>query len=259
MEKCYTVGEIVNCLYLDRSEGYKHRNWTRFHRDLKLNNLEGEFKAFKVKDLKSRGRYLDFKDALVKDSKISHGSLRDIVRKHGILGDNCEQCGLGSWWNGKKLVLQVDHVDGNNKNNELSNLRYLCPTCHSQTITFCRGLKNYGRFKKPCKQCGNLIKPSSNLCRACRATTRGKHKINLLSLEDLKALLQEYAMMEICKFFSCAYLSFDKLLIEKNLDRIPYGDWTSIRRHRPMDLTLIKSILKKYNITSSMKELSTDV
>jgi 5-methylcytosine-specific restriction endonuclease McrA len=34
------------------------------------------------------------------------------------------------------MVLHVDHVDGNSDNHVPSNLRFLCPNCHSQTDTY---------------------------------------------------------------------------------------------------------------------------
>jgi len=57
-----------------------------------------------------------------------------IKEKNGIL--ECQECGVGEIWNNKKLVLQLDHKDGNPKNNFIDNLRILCPNCHSQTHTF---------------------------------------------------------------------------------------------------------------------------
>ncbi|MGX1757593.1 HNH endonuclease signature motif containing protein [Streptomyces lydicus] len=48
----------------------------------------------------------------------------------------CAECGLGDTWQGKRLVLEVDHINGDRLDNRLENLRYLCPSCHSQTKTF---------------------------------------------------------------------------------------------------------------------------
>lgn len=47
----------------------------------------------------------------------------------------CEKCGI-SEWNGKELVFQIHHIDGNHINHKKENLQLLCPNCHSQTETF---------------------------------------------------------------------------------------------------------------------------
>ena len=59
--------------------------------------------------------------------------------------NECSECGIRNLWNNKKLVLQIDHIDGNTRNNLLENLRYLCPNCHTQTETW--GVLN-ARFMK---------------------------------------------------------------------------------------------------------------
>lgn len=54
----------------------------------------------------------------------------------GVLTEVCEKCGQGTTWQGKPLMLQLDHRDGNCHNNAVTNLRLLCPNCHTQTPTY---------------------------------------------------------------------------------------------------------------------------
>lgn len=43
----------------------------------------------------------------------------------------CNNCGIDSW-NGKPLVLEIDHIDEQYWNNTKENLQFLCPNCHAQ-------------------------------------------------------------------------------------------------------------------------------
>lgn len=50
----------------------------------------------------------------------------------------CDDCGNEGEWRGVVMTLQIDHVDGDWRNNRRENLRYLCPNCHAITSTWCR-------------------------------------------------------------------------------------------------------------------------
>ena len=61
---------------------------------------------------------------------IPSSRLREKLIKDGIKQDVCEYCG-NSHWLGKKLPLELHHLDGNHFNNELENLCIICPNCHA--------------------------------------------------------------------------------------------------------------------------------
>ncbi|MFA9447029.1 HNH endonuclease [Egicoccus sp. AB-alg6-2] len=47
----------------------------------------------------------------------------------------CERCGLTEW-QGREVPLELDHVNGDRRDNRLQNLRLLCPNCHALTPTY---------------------------------------------------------------------------------------------------------------------------
>ena len=74
-------------------------------------------------------------DVLSGDIHIVTNQLRIRLVREGYLEYKCSMCGICEW-NGKKLSLELDHIDGDKYNNSLKNLRILCPNCHSQTPTY---------------------------------------------------------------------------------------------------------------------------
>lgn len=82
-------------------------------------------------------------EVFCKDSPITQHGLRGYITRYNIIPYECEICHCdGNWQNGV-IKLELHHKDGDNHNNEVSNLTYLCPNCHSMTENF-RGKNKTG-------------------------------------------------------------------------------------------------------------------
>ncbi len=71
------------------------------------------------------------------------GAVKRKILNENIKPHQCEKCNLTEW-NGVKIPLELNHIDGDRHNHHISNLELLCPNCHAQTDTY-RG-KNKKRY-----------------------------------------------------------------------------------------------------------------
>jgi hypothetical protein len=71
-------------------------------------------------------------------------SLKRRLLREGLVENCCYECEQESEWNGKPLVMVLDHISGDNTDNRIENLRMLCPNCNSQQDTFAG--RNIGRM-----------------------------------------------------------------------------------------------------------------
>lgn len=62
--------------------------------------------------------------------------LKKRLLEEGIKENECEVCHQDGMWQGKPLNCELDHIDGDDSNHKLENLRMICPNCHSQTETY---------------------------------------------------------------------------------------------------------------------------
>lgn len=85
--------------------------------------------------IKSAEKYR-IEDIFIKNSSVTQKVMRGYVERHNLLEHKCQRCGCDGNWQDGIIALEIDHIDGDNTNNEISNLRYLCPNCHALTETY---------------------------------------------------------------------------------------------------------------------------
>lgn len=120
-------------------------------------------------------RYKSALEYLKDGTRIQSNKLREKIVAEGIKDYKCDCCGV-SEWNGKPITLQLHHIDGDDTNNSIDNIRLLCPNCHSQTVNY-RGNKTEKK-RYYCPNCGREIVKNSKYCPACAASRRRKIPIS---------------------------------------------------------------------------------
>lgn len=141
----------------------------------------GCFKSELGRTLAARMRKVRSLDEILSENTEYPGALlkRRLI-KAGLIEDKCAICDALAFWCNKPLLLQLDHINGNNKDNRVNNLRLLCPNCHSQTDTYAGKNKAYLTKEEIkaqevatlarqsfCITCNKLISPKCTHCAGC--------------------------------------------------------------------------------------------
>ncbi|MFI5985858.1 HNH endonuclease [Streptomyces sp. NPDC051555] len=91
-------------------------------------------------NMRHNGRRRSAEEILREDRSVSATRTANTRLRRALLEigrqERCTMCGIEARWLGEPLSLEVDHIDGDWRNNRADNLRFLCPNCHSTTDTY---------------------------------------------------------------------------------------------------------------------------
>lgn len=168
------------------------------------------------KNLLARHTYDSYDDV----KKCNFTTIRKYIIKNSLLEYKCQipECGNLGWHCGKPLTLELDHIDGDRGNNELNNLRFLCPSCHSQTETYA-GKARILKIDKFCL-CGNKLGRDnlSGTCSPCTSKARDVPKKFEITKYELESLVVEHSLLKIGEMFGVSDNAIRKRCMKLGID-----------------------------------------
>ena len=242
VQSSVSIAEVIRKLGLSKY-GATYKTIKRYCQELNLDMSHFTGKLWSKG--KQVGPKRDISDYLTNKVKIGSHRFKHRLIKENIFEYKCYQCNLTEW-NNQPIPIELHHKDGNNDNNELSNIILLCPNCHAQTDNYRGKAKQYKIHKKenackesqikygppkPRKPCKKKIK----LCPTCNnELKRGKqcmncyledHAKNIPPKEELERLIWTKPTTLLAKDYGVSDSAIGKWCKKYNISKPPRGHW----------------------------------
>ncbi len=192
--ECFSIAEVLRRLDL-KPQGQNYRTAKKYISAYALNISHFLGQRYRFGKTGANRILRETSSLLIRNSPMGSKHIKTRVLRENLLIYKCADCGISDW-KGKKLVLQLDHINGVNDDHRLENLQLLCPNCHSQTDTYC-GRNVANRTQKLCVDCDTPILATSSRCRRCTTKLRSEnpaYKIVWPSIPELEVMISELGL-----------------------------------------------------------------
>lgn len=158
--------------------------------------------------------------------RVNHNYLKRALVESGK-EYKCEWCGIGDSYNGKTLVLEVDHINHDWLDDRRENLRFLCPNCHSQETKEFSALHK----KKPILKIQRQHHYNTSLSDMPKTTREWKPRPKVVRAtkcppkEELEALIWVLPAIEIAKKYDVSDSAVHKWCKNLGLSKPSLGYW----------------------------------
>ena len=168
VKNSHTYGEVLAYFGLANKGGNYRTLRDRMERDrVDHSHFRKCYNTMVMDNIASRK---SLSEVMVVGSRYSRSFLKKRLLREGVKKNVCEICGQKGEWNGKPLMMVLDHKNGVSNDHRAGNLRMICPNCNSQLPTFAGRHTSKRRPRRSCSKCGKVLSRSnrSGLCRKCQ-------------------------------------------------------------------------------------------
>jgi hypothetical protein len=139
---CRSCTEVLEKLQL-RKAGANYRTLRKYLEMFKIDTTHFDPNWMKISKIT---KPLSDDVVFVENSTVQRSVVKHKIITRDLIPYVCAQCAIVDTWNGKPIILHLEHKNGIANDHRLSNLEFLCPNCHSQTESYA-GRNTKGDYK----------------------------------------------------------------------------------------------------------------